>query len=113
MKNFIIENIIEPYKSAHYFSLDQFVSRSKFWIFLSYFSISFAIFAYTAPQPLPDWAAILFGIWTIYSLFAVFSLQFKRLNDQGASPLWLLLYIIPPVGIPALLLMMAFPSREK
>lgn len=92
------------------FSFKGRVPRSEFWIFLGvnfFFSIYLFDFAYKAPSLI----YIFLGHLLIIFIPAL-SITARRLHDVNKSAWWLLIYLIPLLGIFCLFIMLCFRGTK-
>jgi uncharacterized membrane protein YhaH (DUF805 family) len=95
----------------HYANFSGIASREAFWMFLlvnCFISMVFAVLE------------IVFEMtWTIDALYSLLiflpmlSLTVRRLHDTNRSAWWLLVLLVPAIGIVVLLVLLALPSKPK
>jgi uncharacterized membrane protein YhaH (DUF805 family) len=85
-------------------------NRTQYWMFiLIYLLITLAITGFEIMIGLP----FLSFVWSLVMLIPSLSYAARRLHDTGRSGWWQLILLIPVIGLIALIVMLAMPSKEE
>lgn len=96
-----MKEFIDAFK--HYADFSGRATRREFWMFILFYSIINLIISLIDPT-------VLYGIFWIVTIIPSFSITVRRLRDAGFNVWWVLLSLIPVLGVIILVFMCIKPS---
>jgi uncharacterized membrane protein YhaH (DUF805 family) len=107
-----MNNLIKAFQMVvtNYVGFTGRATRSEFWYFILTYIIIYFILAIL--EGLVGLTGILTGIFGLAMLLPSLAVEFRRLHDTGRTAWWLLIGLIPLVGLIVLIYFWAQPSQE-
>ena len=84
--------------------------RKEYWFYMLFYNIS--LVPIVMVEGVLGLGGIVIGLYTLLMLMTQLSLIIRRLHDIGRSGIWILISLIPLLGLLVLLFFMVTPSEE-
>jgi len=107
-----MNNLIDNFKAVvtNYVGFTGRATRSEFWYFVLAYFIIYLVLAIL--EGLVGLTGIVTGIFGLAMLLPTLAVEFRRLHDTGRTAWWLLIALIPLVGLIVLIYFFAQPTKE-
>ena len=107
-----MENFTKAVQSvlSNYVGFTGRATRSEFWYYILAYIIVYVIVGFV--EGLIGMPMVLTGLLSLGLLLPTLAVEFRRLHDTGRSAWWLLIALIPLVGLIVLIYFFAQPSED-